>query len=154
MNGYDDYDVDDDLPRNIPDKPQERASNNVRINNKNMKQLKEKESAQDSTKLARKPRPKLDFNRLLRGSRGLGYLAVTAKNNLKLSGRPGAEAQDLSQICIYLQEWSKLVFPKMNVVDFLMKSEEICQSRIMKVKNPKRSFIHLFRSVFRNFFQN
>lgn len=136
MNGYDDYDVDDDdLPRNVTEKPQETTSNITRISKK---QLKEKELAQDPSKPARKPRPKLDFNRLLRGSRGLGYLAVTAKNHLKLSGRPGAERQDLSQICIYLQEWSKLVFPKMNVVDFLLKTEELCQSRIMKVTEKQQ----------------
>lgn len=126
MNGIEDYDVDDnELPRF--------ENNAERVAGFDNKKKGKKEKDDDSTKSTRKPRPKLDFNRLLRGSRGLGYLAVTTRKHLKLSGRPGSEMRDLSQICVYLQEWAKLVFPKMNLGDFLMKSEEICQSRLMKV---------------------
>ena len=126
MNGFNEYDVEDDLPVNIP----------TETNRFDKKQ--KKVSGEDPSKPARMPRPKLDYNRLLRGNRGLGYLAITAKKNLKLSGRPGSEADDLSQINVYLQEWAKLVFPKMALLDFLGKVEEVCQSRIMKVKTKNK----------------
>lgn len=120
-----DYDVDDgNLPQNLPNKSDLTSNFGKR-----------KDSAESTAKAARKPRPKLDFNRLLRGNRGLGYLAICTKKSLKLSGKPGNEAKDLSQIVVYLQEWAKLVFPKMPLIEFLRKVEDICQSRIMKVKN-------------------
>lgn len=120
-----DYDVDDgNLPQNLPNKPDLTS-----------KFGKRKDSSESTAKVTRKPRPKLDFNRLLRGNRGLGYLAICTKKSLKLSGKPGNEAKDLSQIVVYLQEWAKLVFPKMPLIEFLRKVEDICQSRIMKVKN-------------------
>lgn len=98
------------------------------------KKRQDSQTDEATAKPIRKPRPKLDFNRLLKGNRGLGYLAVCTKKNLKLSGKPGGEASDLSQISVYLQEWAKLVFPKMPLVELLAKVEEICQSRLMKVK--------------------
>jgi hypothetical protein len=124
----DDYDVEDDLPQNIST-----PAATARLSKQ--QQLKEKKAKEDQEegKTVRKPRPKLDFNRLLKGSRGLGYLAICTKKSLKLSGKPGGEANDLSQISVYLQEWAKLVFPKMPLMEFLLKVEEICQSRIMKV---------------------
>lgn len=119
------YDVDDgNLPQNIKIDPSTAMGSS--------KKLSGADKAEQAAKI-RKPRPKLDFNRLLRGNRGLGYLAVCTKKSLKLSGKPGHEAQDLSQIVVYLQEWAKLVFPKMPLVEFLLKVEDICQSRIMKV---------------------
>lgn len=121
----DDYDVEDDLPQNIPTVGPETTKSIPRISKKMIKEQGEK--------LIRKPRPKLDFNRLLKGSRGLGYLAVCTQKNLKLTGKVGGEANDLSQICVYLQEWAKLVFPKMPLMEFLLKVEDICQSKIMKV---------------------
>ena len=106
------------------------------------------DSADHPGKSVRKPRPKLDFNRLLKGSRGLGYLAVCARKNLRLSGQSGGEANDLSQICVYLQEWAKLVFPKMPLIELLVKVEELCQSRIMKVGGDSISACsNLFRLV-------
>lgn len=124
----DDYDVEDDLPQNVTT-----PAAVARITKKQLKDQKLKED-QEAGKAIRKPRPKLDFNRLLKGSRGLGYLAVCTKKSLKLSGKPGAEANDLSQISVYLQEWAKLVFPKMPLMEFLLKVEDICQSRLMKVR--------------------
>lgn len=131
MNSFDEYDVNDDLPLNSPNKL-------IKFKKEEWKGKGKGKGIEDDLnktegKTARKPRPKLDFNRLLRGSRGLGYLAVTAKKQLKLSGQPGSESRDLSQISVYLQEWAKLVFPKMSIIDFLIKVEDICQSRIMKV---------------------
>ena len=128
MNTYSEYDVDDDLPANTSENTTKTVTKMARIS-KN----KTKEEGEEG-KTVRKPRPKLDFNRLLKGSRGLGYLAVCTKKNLKLSGKPGGEANDLSQICVYLQEWAKQVFPKMPLMEFLLKVEDICQSRIMKVR--------------------
>lgn len=118
-----DYDVEDgSLPQNITTTMnRDRDRNNLK-------------ESEENNKKVRAPRPKLDFNRLLKGNRGLGYLAVCTRKSLKLSGKPGNEAQDLSQIVVYLQEWAKLVFPKMNLIEFLLKVEEICQSRIMKVQ--------------------
>ena len=130
MNAYSEYDVDDDLPLNAGNKSNTSSVTNVKRISKRGKDLTEEEAANT----IRKPRPKLDFNRLLKGSRGLGYLAVCAKKNLKLSGRPGSEANDLSQICVYLQEWAKRVFPKLPLMEFLLKVEDICQSRVMKVR--------------------
>lgn len=54
---------------------------------------------------------------------------------MNLSGQPGREAHDLGQIVTYLHEWSRLVFPKMPLAEFLLKVEELCQSRLMKVKS-------------------
>lgn len=131
MNTYSEYDVDDDLPVNTSSNTNTTAPiTNVARISKRGKEAKE----DDAPKTIRKPRPKLDFNRLLKGSRGLGYLAVCTKKSLKLSGKPGSEANDLSQICVYLQEWSKRVFPKLELMQFLLKVEDICQSRVMKVR--------------------
>jgi hypothetical protein len=133
MNTYSDYDVDDDLPVNTTNRTTTAPITNVARINKRGNEAKNKDE-EGAAKTIRKPRPKLDFNRLLRGSRGLGYLAVCTKKNLKLSGKPGGEANDLSQICVYLQEWAKKVFPKLPLMEFLLKVEEICQSRLMKVR--------------------
>ena len=146
-----DYDVDDgSLPQN--------TTTSMNRDRKNLKEM--KKESEENIKKVRAPRPKLDFNRLLKGNRGLGYLAVCTRKSLKLSGKPGSEAQDLSQIVVYLQEWAKLVFPKMNLIEFLLKVEEICQSRIMKVRlknsiyalsyNNLINFIH-FRLVYQKF---
>lgn len=125
-----DYDVEDDLPQNVTAV----ATGNkvVRATKQQFKEMTQKKD-QEEGKIARKPRPKLDFNRLLKGSRGLGYLAVCTRKSLKLNGKPGSESNDLSQISVYLQEWAKLVFPKMPLMEFLLKVEDICQSRVMKV---------------------
>lgn len=143
MNTYSEYDVDDDfdLPANTSNATTTAPiKNNVARISRRGKEVKDKDEEAADNKITRKPRPKLDFNRLLKGSRGLGYLAVCAKKNLNLSGKPGSEAYDLSQISVYLQEWAKKVFPKMPLMDFLLKVEDICQSRLMKV----RTIITLF----------
>lgn len=141
----DEYDVDDgEFPANESTRSIGNTSKSfssllkVGGGNKNKKQQ-PAPAAAPSDQPARRPRPKLDFNRLLKGSRGLGYLAVCTKKNLRLSGKPGGEATDLSQISIYLQEWAKLVFPKMPLIEFLAKVEELCQSRLMKVRPHYRS---------------
>ena len=133
MNTYSEYDVNDDLPVNTSITTITAPIKNVARISRREKEIKDKE--EETGKIARKPRPKLDFNRLLKGSRGLGYLAVCTKKNLKLSGKPGSEANDLSQISVYLQEWAKKVFPKMSLMEFLLKVEDICQSRLMKVRS-------------------
>lgn len=132
MNATDEYDVnDEDFPINEATNP---IGNTSKSFSSLLKMGKNKGGPLDQPdKPIRNPRPKLDFNRLLKGSRGLGYLAVCAKKSLKLSGKPGGEATDLSQISVYLQEWAKLVFPKMPLIEFLAKVEELCQSRLMKV---------------------
>lgn len=132
----DDYDVEDDLPHNVAT-----PAAIARINSRKQSKSNNANEDQEEGKTIKKPRPKLDFNRLLKGSRGLGYLAVCTKKSLKLSGKPGGEANDLSQISVYLQEWAKLVFPKMPLMEFLLKVEEICQSRVMKVRALDYQFI-------------
>ena len=133
MNTYSEYDVNDDLPVNTSITTITAPIKNVARISRRGKEIKDTE--EETGKIARKPRPKLDFNRLLKGSRGLGYLAVCTKKNLNLSGKPGSEANDLSQISVYLQEWAKKVFPKMSLMEFLLKVEDICQSRLMKVQS-------------------
>jgi hypothetical protein len=135
MNTINEYDVDDDLPLNTSTNSAVPVTKIARINKR------ESDGKGEEGKTIRKPRPKMDFNRLLKGNRGLGYLAVCAKKNLKLSGKPGSEGRDLSQICVYLQEWAMRVFPKMPLMEFLLKVEDICQSRLMKVRKDLKSLI-------------
>lgn len=142
MNALDEYDVDDgDFPINEPSESNNRNTfgNGVKSYSSLLKVSKsrskdESKLKDEATKSIRKPRLKLDFERLLKGSRGLGYLAVFSGKAMKLSGEPGHESKDLSQIIVFLQEWAKLVFPKMPLVEFLAKVEDLCQSKIMKVR--------------------
>ena len=140
MNTLNEYDVDDDLPRNNNGngpKPPKLILNESSKNLNERKKGRNEGEEEKETNPVKKPRPKLDFNRLLKGKRGLGYLAISAPKHLQLSGRPGSEAQDLSQISVFLQEWAKLVFPKMPLVEFLMKVESICQSPLMRVTRTR-----------------
>lgn len=125
------YDVDD--RELLPVNESESVANSRNFKGKMMDKKGGARDEESAGKSVRKPRPKLDFNRLLNGRKGLGYLALFTQKNLKLSAKPGTEAQDLSQISVFLQEWAKQVFPKMPLIDFLLKVENICQERVMKV---------------------
>lgn len=153
MNAFD-YDVDDD--ESLPVNEAKNALNSKNFSGKKMKLTDKSADDESSAKSTRKPRPKLDFNRLLNGRKGLGYLALFARKNLKLSGKSGAEASDLSQISVFLQEWAKQVFPKMPLIDLLLKVEDICQGRVMKViKHDFGYFItYIFRLVCHKFWLN
>ena len=97
------------------------------------KKRQDSQTDEATAKPIRKPRPKLDFNRLLKGTAAWDIWPFAPKK-FETFGETGREASDLSQISVYLQEWAKLVFPKMPLVELLAKVEEICQSRLMKVK--------------------
>ena len=74
--------------------------------------------------------------RLLKGPKGLAHLRAHTKFTLQsaLSGKPGHEASDLAEIVTFLQEWAKLLFPKATLTEFLKKIEELCDSKLMKVR--------------------
>jgi hypothetical protein len=75
----------------------------------------------------------------LKGPKGFAHLRTHTKFTLQsqISGKTGREAADLAEIVTFFQEWAKLLFPKATLTEFLKKIEELCDSRLMKVRTAR-----------------
>jgi hypothetical protein len=92
-------------------------------------------SLQDANKEepAKRPRPKLDFERLLKDPRGFKFLRLQTESVLRLSGgRRGCELGDLVQVVTFLHEWTRKLFPKLSLGDCVHQIEKVCTTTVMR----------------------